>query len=99
MNRTVIEVGAFSWARIQRLYDADPIVHWQRCEAEGLPCPQDVFAQLFHAEDVGLAPPEGAERRGGPNLLERAACVGGRLGPHGSFEIPIRLGRCTAACG
>jgi hypothetical protein len=45
-----IEVGAFSWARIQRLYDADAVVHWQRCEAEGLQCPQEVFAQLFHEE-------------------------------------------------
>ncbi|HEY6621510.1 MAG TPA: hypothetical protein VIY68_18335 [Steroidobacteraceae bacterium] len=45
-----IEVGAFSWARIQRLYDADAIVHWQRCEAEGLSCPQEVFTQLFHEE-------------------------------------------------
>jgi hypothetical protein len=25
-------------------------VHWQRCEAEGLQCPQEVFAQLFHEE-------------------------------------------------
>ena len=34
-----IEVGAFTWARIQRQYDADPTVHWQRCEAEGLELP------------------------------------------------------------
>lgn len=40
----------FSWARIQRLYDADAVVHWQRCEAEGLQCPQEVFTQLFHEE-------------------------------------------------
>ena len=45
-----IEVGAFSWARIQRLYDADAVVHWQRCEEEGLQCPQEVFTQLFHEE-------------------------------------------------
>jgi hypothetical protein len=51
MNRSVIEVGAFSWARIQRLYDADPVVHWQRCEAEGLQCPAEVFSQLFREED------------------------------------------------
>jgi hypothetical protein len=50
MTREVIEVGAFSWARIQRLYDADAVVHWQRCEAEGLQCPQEVFTQLFHEE-------------------------------------------------
>jgi hypothetical protein len=48
--REAIEVGAFSWARIQRLYDADPVVHWQRCESEGLQCPQEVFTQLFHEE-------------------------------------------------
>jgi hypothetical protein len=50
MNRDAIEVGAFSWARIQRLYDADALTHWQRCEAEGLQCPQEVFVQLFHEE-------------------------------------------------
>lgn len=43
-----LEVGAFTWSRIQRLYDADPTVHWQRCEAEGLGCSQEVFTQLFH---------------------------------------------------
>jgi len=48
MNRSVIEVGAFSWARIQRLYDANAVVHWQCCEVEGLQCPQEVFTQLFH---------------------------------------------------
>jgi hypothetical protein len=57
MNRTPVDVGAFSWARIQRLHDAESIVHWQRCEAEGLQCPQEVFAQLFHdkANDEGFA--------------------------------------------
>lgn len=48
MNRNPIEVGAFSWARIQRLYDADAVVHWQRCDTESLQCPQQVFTQLFH---------------------------------------------------
>ena len=48
MSRAAIDVGAFSWTRIQRLYDADVLVHWQRCETEGLQCPQDVFTQLFH---------------------------------------------------
>jgi hypothetical protein len=50
MSREAIEVGAFSWSRIQRLYDADPVIHWQRCESEGLQCPQEVFTQLFHEE-------------------------------------------------
>jgi hypothetical protein len=50
MSREAIEVGAFSWSRVQRLYDADPVVHWQRCESEGLQCPQEVFSQLFHEE-------------------------------------------------
>jgi hypothetical protein len=50
MIRDAIEVGAFTWARIQRLYDADAVVHWQRCESEGLSCPQEVFTQLFHEE-------------------------------------------------
>ena len=66
MVRSAIEVGAFSWVRIQRLYDADAVVHWRRCESEGLPCPQEVFTQLFHAEQL---PAEGAEQSGGPNLL------------------------------
>ena len=34
MSREAIDVGAFAWGRIQRLYDADAAVHWQRCEAE-----------------------------------------------------------------
>jgi hypothetical protein len=50
MNREAIEVGAFSLARIQRLFDADAVVHWQRCESEGLQCPQEVFTQLSSEE-------------------------------------------------
>src|SRR5271170_3656830 len=50
MSREAIEVGAFTWSRIQRLYDADAVTHWQRCESEGLQCPQDVFTQIFHEE-------------------------------------------------
>jgi hypothetical protein len=50
MLRETIEVGAFTWSRIQRLYDADPVAHWQRCELEGLQCPQEVFTQLFHEQ-------------------------------------------------
>lgn len=46
MSREAIEVGAFTWSRIQRLYDADAVTHWQRCESEGLQCPQEVFTQL-----------------------------------------------------
>jgi hypothetical protein len=68
VNRNSIEVGAFSWARIQRLYNADATVHWQRCESEGLPCPQEVFTQLFHPEEIA-AETDSAERPGGPNLL------------------------------
>jgi hypothetical protein len=57
MSREAIDVGAFSWSRIQRLYDADPVQHWQRCDSEGLQCPQEVFRQLFHeeADDAGFA--------------------------------------------
>jgi hypothetical protein len=54
MTREALEVGAFTWGRMQRLYDADPATHWQRCESEGLECPQDVFTQLFH-EDANNA--------------------------------------------
>src|ERR1700691_5852393 len=50
MSHGAIEVGAFTWSRIQRLYDADAGIHWQRCESEGLECPQEVFTQLFHEE-------------------------------------------------
>jgi hypothetical protein len=50
MSREAIEVGAFTWSRIQRLYDADATLHWQRCESEGLPCPQQVFTRLFHEQ-------------------------------------------------
>lgn len=50
MSRAAIDVGAFTWARIQRLYDADAVAHWQRCEVEGLQCPQEVFTRLFSEE-------------------------------------------------
>jgi hypothetical protein len=50
MSREAIEVGAFTWGRIQRLYDADSAVHWQSCADEGLECPREVFAQLFHED-------------------------------------------------
>jgi hypothetical protein len=47
-----LDVAAFTWNRIQRLRDADPTVHWQRCEAEGLQCPLEVFTQLFNADET-----------------------------------------------
>jgi hypothetical protein len=50
MSRNAIEVGAFTWSRVQRLYDHDATLHWQRCESEGLQCPQEVFTQLFHEQ-------------------------------------------------
>lgn len=49
-TREAIEVGAFTWSRVQRLYGPDAVTHWQRCESEGLQCPQEVFSQLFHEE-------------------------------------------------
>jgi hypothetical protein len=70
MSRAAIDVGAFSWARIRRLYDADAVVHWQRCESEGLQCPQEVFTQLFHAEESHA---EGAESSGGLLLSDLEA--------------------------
>jgi len=58
MSREAIEVGAFTWSRIQRLYDPEAAAHWQRCESEGLQCPQEVFTQLFfekaHDEDFAV---------------------------------------------
>jgi hypothetical protein len=50
VSREAIEVGAFTWSRIQRLYDGDAVTHWQRCESKGLQCPQEVFTQLFHEQ-------------------------------------------------
>jgi len=50
MSREAIEVGAFTWSRVQRLYELDATTHWQRCESEGLQCPQEVFTQLFHEQ-------------------------------------------------
>jgi hypothetical protein len=72
MSREAIEVGAFTWSRVQRLYAADAAVHWQRCQAEGLECPAEVFAQLFHeAEEMHSTPTESADGRPGvPGLLD-----------------------------
>jgi hypothetical protein len=52
--RIRLEVAAFTRGRVQRIYDPDLAVHWQRCEAEGLQCPLEVFTQLFHS-DAGNA--------------------------------------------
>jgi hypothetical protein len=68
-----LDVAAFTWGRVERLYDADAEVHWQRCASEGLECPLDVFAQLFHAEEAHPMPAESADvRPGGPRLLNLA---------------------------
>jgi hypothetical protein len=55
MSREAIEVGAFTWSRIQRLYDPDATLHWRRCESEGLQCPQEVFSHgvRYHATRAG----------------------------------------------
>lgn len=74
MSREAIEVGAFTWSRIQRLYDADAVTHWQRCESEGLECPQEVFSQLFHGEANN---PDFA-------TIVRAVNWAGRLGTRGA---------------
>ena len=74
MSRAAIDVGAFTWARIQRLYDLDAVAHWQRCEAQGLQCPQEVFTQLFHAEDPHVVSAGNADvRPGGPSLSDLRA--------------------------
>jgi len=52
MSRVALDIGAFTWGRVQRLYQADTIAHWRHCAAAGFECPQEVFAQLFH-EDAG----------------------------------------------
>jgi hypothetical protein len=50
MSPEAIEVGAFTWSRIQRLYRDDPGAHWESCEPEGLQCPQEIFLQLFYEQ-------------------------------------------------
>jgi hypothetical protein len=68
-----LDVAGFTWGRVQRLYDADPTVHWQRCEVDGLQCPLEVFTQLFHAEEAHSMPTERADVRPGvPRLLNLA---------------------------
>jgi len=71
MSREAIEVGAFTWSRIQRLYNVDAVTHLQRCELGGLQCPQEVFTQLFHEEeDMHSMPAESADVRPAvPRLL------------------------------
>jgi hypothetical protein len=98
MNRDAIEVGAFSWARIQRLYDADAVVHWERCEAEGLQCPQEVFTQLFHPEHVGVTAAVTAERSSGPLVSDLKAVMAvdwGRV----SWELAEFSGVALGTCG
>ncbi len=57
MSQETLVGGAFTWDHIQRLYDADPAVHWQRCESEGLEIAHEAFLQLFHenAHDADFA--------------------------------------------
>jgi hypothetical protein len=70
VNRNAIEVGAFTWTRIQSFYDADVDVHWQRCESKGLRCPLGVFAQIFHeTEEMLFVPAESADVRPGGRML------------------------------
>ena len=35
VNQQAILFGAFTWARVPRIYEVDPAVHWQRCTADG----------------------------------------------------------------
>jgi hypothetical protein len=57
VSREMIEVGAFTWNRVLRLYEPDATAR-QHCESEGLRCPQEVFTQLFseklHDEDFAV---------------------------------------------
>jgi len=47
MSKETSVGGASTWSHIQRLYDADPAIHWQRCESEGLEIAHEAFLQLF----------------------------------------------------
>jgi hypothetical protein len=66
MSREAIEVGAFTWSRIQRLYDGDGVTHWQRCESEGPQCPQ------VHTESRGNLEPRDRSRADGDEHRERS---------------------------
>ena len=72
-----LDIGVFTWGRAQRLYDADPAVHWQRCEADGLQCPLEVFTQLFHAEanDPDFATPSLPSTADTDLTCRRPACL------------------------
>ncbi len=100
MSRAAIDVGAFTWARIQRLYNSDAVAHWQRCEAEGLQCPQEVFTQLFHAEDPHVVPTENPDARpGGPSLSDLRAVKAvdwGRVSWNSLNFLAMRSVRCAS---
>jgi hypothetical protein len=70
MSREAIEVGAFTWSRIQRLYDSDATAHWQHCESEGLQCPQEEFATISDAIKNAKLPQDVAtESKGAPTEI------------------------------
>jgi hypothetical protein len=80
------------------LYDADAVVHWERCEAEGLQCPQEVFTQLFHPEHVGVTAAVTAERSSGPLVSDLKAVMAvdwGRV----SWELAEFSGVALGTCG
>ncbi|MDP9008508.1 MAG: hypothetical protein M3N91_07355 [Pseudomonadota bacterium] len=54
MSRDAIELGAFTWTLIQRLYDPDATAHWQRCELEGLQRPQGLVGPDFFHKTGGV---------------------------------------------
>jgi hypothetical protein len=55
MSREALEVGTFTWARDQRLYEPD--LHCSAANWKGCSVPQEVFAQRFHeqANNEGFA--------------------------------------------
>jgi hypothetical protein len=71
MNRSAIEVGAFSWARIQRLYDADAHMHWLRCESEGLQCPPEALFSVGRAVRTSMCSLDAGELEARLQLASR----------------------------
>jgi ribosomal protein S14 len=87
MSREAIEVAVFTWSRIQ-LHDADPVAHRQRCRSEGLQCPREVFAQLFHLSRTCLSSHFGLTQPIGHN---RPSTLGSRFAPNRSFVIATSI--------
>jgi hypothetical protein len=79
MSREAIEVGAFTWSRIQRLYEPDATAHWQRCDGTNIIRCLDIggLDRRWSRVREGRGAPRRAKRlKGGPEQGEGSnACV------------------------